>query len=228
MKRNHVLGVVLLAMLACGVVTASASAVTFLLAIWLFNGSPVTVALLVEIPVVREFINTNAGGLGVVSKVSCSEIIVGWVGPEGLDFASEVLTLSGVLVSSTELVGKTRECTNSSNCENPQVWPDGVPEETVAELMVDGTEEFFDDLWFLDGSYVECTVLGFKIAELCSAAETAVELKNEATGVDTTFSDAFQTLAGLKLAICGSGGETGEINGLGVIEDPEGTLAVSE
>jgi hypothetical protein len=228
MKRNHVLGVALLAMFAFGVLTASASAVTFLLAQWLFNGTAVTTALLTEAPGELELVNTNAGGLGVTSKILCSGIFDGWVGPESLDFTSEVLNLKNELVSSTELVGLIAECTNSANCENPQVWPDGIPGETEVELMVDGTEEFFVDLLFNAGWYVECTILGFKVAELCSAPETAVELKSEATGVDSTFSDAFQTLAGLKLAICGGSREVGEVNGLGTTIDPEGTLAVSE
>jgi hypothetical protein len=228
MKQNHVLGVALLAMFAFGVLTASASAVTFLLAQWLFNGAAVTTALLVEGAGEVEIVNTNAGGLGVTSKILCSGGGDGWVGPESLDFGSEVLTLTGVLVSSTALVGQTAECTNSSNCENPQVWPDGVPGESEVELMVDGTEEFFVDLVFNAGWYVECTILGFKVAELCEAAETAVQLTNEAAGVDATGSDAFQTLAGLKLAICGGSREVGEVNGLGVTKDPEGTLAVSE
>jgi hypothetical protein len=228
MKRNHVLGVALFAMFAFGVLTASASAVTFLLAQWLFNGAAVTTALLVEGAGEVEIVNTNAGGLGVTSKILCSGVGEGWVGPESLDFGSEVLTLTGVLVSSTELVGKAAECTNSLNCESPQVWPDGVPEESEVELMVDGTEEFFVDLVFNAGWYVECTILGFKVAELCEAAEIAVQLTNEAAGVDASGSDAFQTLAGLKLAICGGSREVGEVNGLGVTKDPEGTLAVSE
>jgi hypothetical protein len=228
MKRNYVLGVALLAMFAFGVLTASASAVTFLLATWLFNGAAVTTALLTEAPGEWEIVNTNAGGLGVVSKLLCSFVLDGWVGPESLDHTSEVLTLTGVLVSSTELVGQTAECTNTQNCEAPHVWPDGIPGETEVELMVDGTEEFFVDLVFNAGWYVECTIIGFKVAELCETAETAVELKNEATGIDATSSDGFQTLAGLKLTICSGTREVGEINGLETIIDPEGTLAVSE
>lgn len=228
MKRNHVLGVALLAMFAFGVMTASASAVTFLLAQWLFNGTAVTSALLTEAPGELELVNTNGGGLGVVSKVLCSGIFDGWVGPESLDFTTEVLNLKNELVSNKELVGLTAECSNIQNCENPQVWPDGIPGESEVELMVDGTEEFFVDLLFKAGWYVECTVIGFKVAELCEAAETAVKLTNEAAGVDSTFSDEFQTLAGLKLAICAGTRETGEVNGLGTVKDPEGTLTVSE
>jgi hypothetical protein len=228
MKRNHVLGVALLTMFAFGVLTASASAVTFLLAQWLFNGAAVNTVLLTEAPGELEIVNTNAGGLGVTSKLLCSFVLDDWVGPESLDHTSEILNLKGELVSSTELVGKTAECTNTTNCENPQVWPDGIPGETELELMVDGTEEFFVDLIFKLGWYVECTILGFKVAELCEAAEIAVELKNEAAGVDSSFSDAFQTLAGLKLTICGGSREVGEISGLETEIDPEGTLDVSE
>jgi hypothetical protein len=230
MKRNRVLRVALLAMFAFGVLTASASAVTFLLAQWLFNGAAVTTALLTEAPGELEIVNTDFGSLGVIVKILCSIIFQGWVGPESLDHTSEVLTLTSVLVSNEELVGQTAECSNTQNCENPQAWPDGIPGETEVELMVDGNEEAFVDLLFNFGWYMECTTIGFKIAELCSAAETAAELKNEAVGVDFNFSDAFQTLAGLKLMLCGisTPREVGEINGLVTTRDPEGTLAVSE
>jgi len=231
MKRNHVLGVLFLAVFAFGVLTASASAVTFLLALWLFNNVAVSSILLVESSGELELVNKDGGGLGVTAKALCSGIFDGWVGPESLDELSELLNLSKELISNTELSGGlTIECSNSGNCEKAKAIAENLPWETEAELMVDGTEEFFVDLIFNAAYYVECTILGTVIGELCEVANTAVELKNEGTGVDATFSDAFQGLAGGKLANCSGGGvESGEVNGLGTIADPEtGTLAVSE
>jgi len=229
MKRINVLGITFLAIFAFGVLTASASAVTFLKAQWLFNGAAVTGTLLTESAGELELINSNGGKLGVAVKVLCSGIFIGTVGPEGLDWTSEVLNLEKVATSLTELSGtQNLKCIDTANCENPQVWPDGFPGESEAVLMVDGTEEFFVDLLFNAGWYIECTILGSKIAELCEASNTAVELKNETSGVDSNFSDAFQTLAGGNLAICGGSSESGEVTGLGTVVDPEGTLSVSE
>jgi len=227
MKRINVLGITFLAIFAFGVLTASASAVTFLKAQWLLNGA-VTANLSTESAGELELINTNGGKLGITAKALCSGIFVGTVGAEGLDWTSEVLNLAKEAVSLTELSGLALTCTDTSNCENPTVYPDGFPGESEAVLMVDGTEEFQVDLLFNVGWYVECTVLGTKIAELCISENTAVKQTNETSGVDGEFSDGFQTLAGGKLAICAGSSETGEVNGLGTTVDPEGTLSVSE
>jgi len=212
--------------------TTSASAVTFLLALWLFNNVAVSSILLVESSGELELVNKDGGGLGVTVKILCSGIFDGWVGPESLDELSELLNLSKELISRTELSGGlTIECSNSGNCEKGKFIYEDLPWETEAELVVDGTEEFFVDLIFKAAYYVECTILGTTVGELCEAAgSTAVELKNEGTGVDATFSDAFQTLAGGALVNCSGGGvESGETNGLETVADPEtGTLAVSE
>ena len=68
--------------------------------------------------------------------------------------------------------------------------------------MVDGTEEFFVGLAFNAGDYITCTILGFKVSELCEVANAAGKLTNEGTGVDAEASDAFQTLAGGELGSC--------------------------
>ena len=127
MKRNHVLGVALLAVFAFGVLTASASAVTFLLALWLFNGANVTSLLLTESTGELELINKNAGKLGLTAKVLCSGTFDGWVGPESLDENTELLSLAGVAISSIALTGTSLSCANTENCEKPEVWADGLP-----------------------------------------------------------------------------------------------------
>jgi hypothetical protein len=229
MKKMQVLAVACLALFAFSVVVASASAVTFLLAEWLINGAALTGILLDEAKGDLVLKALNGGGFGVKSEVLCEGTFDGWLGEDGLDFNSELLNTSGEAISTTELVGLPLSCTNIKECTTPTVWPDGIPGETLAELMEDGTENFFVDLLFNAGWYVECTTIFGKISELCSAAETAVQLTNEAGGVvDATFSDAFQTLAGLALANCTVGGnEEGEVTGLGTITPDAGSLEIS-
>jgi hypothetical protein len=229
MKKMQVFTVACLALFAFSVVVASASAVTFLLAEWLINTAAVTGILLVENVGELELVSLNGAGLGVKSVVLCSGIIDGWIGEDGLDWNSELLNLSKELISNTELVGLALTCTNIKECTNPTVWPDGIPGETLAVLIEETGFTGFADLLFNVGYYFECTSIIGKVSELCSAAETAVELTNEANGtVHSEFSDAFQALAGLKLGTCGVGGvETGEVNGLEIITPDAGTLEIS-
>ncbi len=230
MKRIHILAVALVAIFVASVaVVATASAVEFLLALWLDGGANVVAQLNVETEGELELISTNGGKLGVHAKFLCSGILDGWVAPESLGFLSELLTLTGVALPLAELTGTALLCTNEENCTEPEVWAAKLGWETEAELMVDGTETFFVDLILNAGYYVQCLVLGVTISETCSAAETAVKLTNEANGtVDALFEDAFQVLAGLKLATCTLGGaETAEINGLAFILETGTTLSVS-
>jgi hypothetical protein len=204
--------------------------IEFLLALWLEASIPVSSILPVQGEGELELVSLNGGGLGVVSKVLCSIVEDGWIGPESLDFFSEQLTLSGVAIPKTELTGTALLCTNDQNCTEPEVWPAKGGWETEAELAeVLGVGSFFVDLRFNSGWYVQCLVLGITVSESCSAAETAVELTNESNGtVDETFSDAFQQLTGLKLSNCSGGGsETGEANGLLVVLESGVSISVS-
>ncbi len=230
MRRIHILAVALVAIFAVSVaVVASASAVEFLLALWLDGGSSVSAQLNVENEGELELIFLNGGNLGVHVKVLCSGILDGWVEPESLGFMSELLTLAGVGVPLTVLTGTALLCTNEENCTEPEVWMAGTGWETESELMVDGPETFFVDLILNGAWYIQCLVLGVTINETCTAPETAVKLTNEANGtVDGEFSDAFQVLAGLKLATCTVGGaESGEVNGLAVVLETGNSLSVS-
>ncbi len=230
MKRIQILAVALVAIFVASVaVVATASAVEFLLALWLDGGVAVSAQLNVESEGELALVSTNGGKLGVHAKVLCSGILDGWVAPESLDFLSELLTLTGVLVPLAELTGTALLCTNEENCTEPEVWAAKLGWETEVELMVDGTETFFVDLILNGGWYVQCLVLGVTISETCTSPETAVKLTNEANGtVDALFEDAFQVLAGLKLATCTLGGaETGEVSELAIILETGVTLSVS-
>jgi hypothetical protein len=200
----------------------------FLSALWLESGSPVSAILSTESEGELELVGNNGGGLGIKVAVLCSGILDGWIGPNGLDYTSELLTLAGTAVPSTALTGTPLACTNNANCTKPEVWADA-PWESETVLMVVGTETFYVDLLFNAGWTMQCEILGTKVEELCSAAETAVKLTNEVSGtVDTEFSFAFQALAELSLDNCTSGGtETGEVNGLGILLESGVTLSVS-
>ncbi len=233
MRRFKVLGVAIFAVLLLSVaVAATASAVEFLLALWLLNGANVVSPVLVDQEGELELRSLNGGGFGVKAIALCSGILDGFVEANSLDLITELLTLTGTAVSLTELVEPGLACTNVENCTEPLAWAD-LPTTgwvTEAELMVDGTETFFVDLLLGAGYYVNCMGGLIPFSELCATPETAVKLTNETNGtIDAEFTDAFQTLAGLPLAECSAGGaNSGEVVGLGIILDAEGpTLAVS-
>jgi hypothetical protein len=233
MRRFKVLGVAIFAVLLLSVaVAATASAVEFLLALWLLNGSPITSPVLVDIEGELNLISLNAAGIGVKAEALCSGILDGFVEPESKDLITELLTLEpSTAIAHEPLVEPGLVCTNSANCTEPLAWADNLPVETEAELMLDPSPTtFFVDLLLKAGYYVFCMGGVLPFSELCETAETAAELTNEANGtVHIEFSDAFQTLAGLPLATCSSGGaNSGEVLGLGIMLDAEGpSLAVS-
>jgi hypothetical protein len=232
MKRINMLAVALVAVFAASMgVVAVASAVEFLLALWLDGGAAVTALLPVVNTGELELVSLNAAGLGLVAKTLCSGILDGWVGPESLGHISELLTLAGVAVPTTVLTGTPLLCAEvaGGNCKEPEVWAAALGWDTETELMVDGTETFFVNLILSGGWYAQCLFLGITSSETCSAAETAVKLTNEAGGVvDAEFSDLFQTLATLKLGNCTSGGaESAEVNGLATVSETGTTLTVS-
>jgi hypothetical protein len=233
MKRFHVVAVALVAVFAVSMAAVSAaSAVEFLLALWLANGESVTSALLVETEGELELVSLNAGGLGITTKLLCSGILDGWVGPESLDFVSELLTLTGTLIPTSPLTGTPLLCANSGNCTEPEVWAD-VPFETEVELMIDAGTTFFVDLLLNAGWYAQCLILGVTAAELCeSPAEGVAAIStNEANGtVGGELSDAIQELSGGMLGTCTLGGaKSAEVNsvGKGVTLEPGVTLSIS-
>lgn len=216
------MGVTLFALLAFGVLTAASAsaAVTFLLAEWLVNGGAVT----------TELASTTVGELlledtALKADVLCTGSFDGWVGPNSLDYISEVLTSGGV-ATGAPLSGQSITCTAQSTCASspaPVVWPVNLPWETEAELMEDeGLIYFVDLLTAKNGNGVgyelECTVLGIKSSDECTATPGVAELTLDA-GVQLlgNFSDAFTELAEAKLGHCTfAGGETGIVEGGGL------------
>jgi hypothetical protein len=228
MSKLKILGVALVAVFAVSIVVAStASAVEFLLALWLVGGVNVTSTLAVaqEGELKLEDAKTLLGKIPVL----CSGILDGTVGPNSTDEITELLSLTGTAISKTVLVENGLACTDQSGvCGEPLVWAEGLPWKTELELMVDGTETFFVDLILNGEYYLVCMSSGLE--DLCGVAQTAVKMTNEAGGVvDALFEDAFQTLAELKLGNCNQGGaESAIVEGLGTIKLTSGeALTVS-
>ncbi len=205
MRRPYIVSIVLAAAFAFGALAAAqAGAVEFLLAEWLVNGQAATTELKVESGVELELEDpeTLFGRLAVL----CSALFVGWVGPNSLGFISEVLTLAGG-------VGPL-ECVSQAACESsPHPLLTFLNfSETEVELMIEGTEIFFVNLFLPHsgggnpGWKLECNQLGTKIIYECSAPEIVTELKlEEATKLFSTFSEGFTLLATGKNVTCVKG-----------------------
>jgi hypothetical protein len=234
MRRLQLIGAALIAMFAIGVLTAASAfaAPEFLLAEWLVGGTAVA----------SELTTTTTGELlleddkaPLVGKaaVLCSGILDGWVGPNSLDFVSEVLSLSGTVVGS--LTSGTRlTCTNETNCSGTiLVNALGLTWESEVELMIDGTETFFADLFAKTGGgtigwEVECTIDGLKVVDECTSEHGVAKLLLNGAELLGEFSTAFTELAGLKLANCTEGGEnSGVVEGSGVIARGTETITAS-
>jgi hypothetical protein len=212
------------------------SSATFLLAEWLEASLGITETMLVETTGELLLENEKAPIVGKVDIV-CSGILVGDVGPDGAGDITEVLNLSKELISSTPLEGTGMLCTDDTNCESPKLWPVGLPWLGLLELWETLTpaESGFVLLGIAPagkvfGWYIECTVLGVKASEECTAAESVASAANVGTGVEATDSDTFTELMGLKLGLCsGNDEETGVLEGSGVtVTSLAGPLTVSE
>jgi len=225
MKRFQVVGVTLFALLAFGALTAASASATFLLAEWLVGGTGLATELLIEVG--GELLLEDTA---LKAMVLCSGILDGWIGPNSLDFVTEVLSLSGGAISSTVLVGTPILCEAQEGCsktaETPNLWPVGLPWESELELLEQtGYTGFAILLSSQSGSalgyYLECTILGVKSTDTCTSTLAAAELTLSGTTAVGKFSEAFTELAGAKLATCTfAGGETGIVEG-------EGTYSVS-
>jgi len=196
--------------------------VTFLLALWLHAGAEVISELTTEA-------SSGTGGLlledtGAKVAVVCSGILDGWVGPNSLDWISEVLTLAGTTVK--ELVAaETIACTvETGTCGEPKIWAIHLGWETEVELWETGTALFggltsgFAVLILPHtggenpGWETECTVLGIKAVDTCKGAEGVFELSLNAAELLGKFSEEFTELMGVKLGECSIGGvETGNV-----------------
>lgn len=182
MRKIHLLGLALMAVLAVGATTASSALGAFSLAQWLVGGALVHEALAAVTEGELLLENTKKGA------VLCSGILVGTIGPESSGSITEVQTLSKVKVE-TELKGTGLLCTAEKTCEpaseaSPiEVWPDALPWSVEVELELTAGTAWV--LIFKAGWDLLCLVLGIMVEELCTAAEGAgVQVVNGATDVE--------------------------------------------
>ncbi len=227
MKRSQIVFVALVAMFAFGALTVeSASAVTFLLALWLVKGVAVA-----------EPLNAQAEGeltledrnVIVNSAVLCSGILDGTINPESLGVVSEVLTLNGVTtISLTALTEPGLECTNVRKCEEPLVWAVNLPWDTEVELVEDEGGPFFANLITAHtgganpGWYVWCMKNAIMPQEEeCTVAQGVSQLTLEGATLLASFTEAFRALVGLAAGTCSVGGAG---NGVVVSDTPFGAL----
>jgi len=211
----------LFALLAFGALTAASASATFLLAEWLVGGTAVATELLVEIG--GELLLEDTA---LKAMVLCSGILDGWVGPNSLDFVTEVLSLSGGEINPTVLVGTPILCVAQEGCsstaETPNIWPVGLPWESELELLEQTGYTGFVILLTSPGEgsvgyYVECTILGVRSTDECKTTLGVAELTLSGANAVGIFSEAFTELAGAKLAQCTfAGSETGIVEGSGI------------
>jgi len=223
MKKIHVLGIMIFAILAVGAVSvASASALE-----WLEDGAAITVAKASETTGEIKLRNTNGGGLGLNVEVLCSGTFDGTVGPGINDEITAVLSLTKVAVT----LAAPLACTNVANCESPQVSAVNLPWKT--ELLTEGTL-FLDMLLGNPGWEIDCNTIFGLIEESCTGPVSS-DLVNDAAENDVLgeFNEAEIIAKGEQATCTGGGGKTGTVqtDGAGLIflpgTEPLLVLAVS-
>jgi hypothetical protein len=223
---------------AIAVTSSAAGAVVFLLAGWLVNGNSISETLLAlgEGEVLLE--NKNAPVIKKPASLTCSGAGDGSVGVDGADEITELLTLTGELLSTTPLSGTAVSCIKGVGdevCEaGSKVWPTKLPWLSLLELYEVGGVSGFVDLGLPTtngnpGWYIECKTALVTLSEECSTSESAVEVVNGSGGVEGIGSEAFTLLMELKLGLCtGNNEETATLSGRGLLSLPGGgTLTVS-
>lgn len=229
MKRYQVVLVALTAVFAFVALSAvSASALTTLLALWLWNGTAITEGLNVEAEGELTLEDTKGSLGGGRAAVLCSGILDGTVNPESLGYISEVLTLAKELIETTPLTELGLTCTNITECASPLVWPVGLPWESELELVEQGTEVFFANLILPNatakkfGWLVQCMgVLTEPEDECTTTTEGVSQLTLEGASLLASFLETFRELMGVPLANCSRGGTgTGKV----LSDEPFGVL----
>lgn len=203
---------------ATAMASSAFAAPTYTLAFWFRSGVEVTedLAVTTTAELLLEDKKVNAAGGAAVATL-CSLIADGFLGPNSFDEVKEILNLSGTAISTTALTGTSLACTRVTICESGKVWAVNLPWRTELEEWTEGASKGFVDLFLAGGSgkppgwYAECTVLGIKAEDECTATSIAAEVSG--AGV-YTWSEAITLLFGSFAKCTGSGGmETGNIEG---------------
>jgi hypothetical protein len=140
MKKTHVFGLMVFAVVVFSVmVAASASAATLQ---WLDNGKPITTPQLADVTGTVEIGNEHAVA-GFKVSILCTFESDGTVGPGAEGLATEFLDSSEKRV---ELGVDEPVCTNDSSCPKPSVVPAHLPWLVRIELMGTEAEPLFLDV----------------------------------------------------------------------------------
>ncbi len=218
MRKIHILGAALMALLACSALATSASALTFELALWLLNGNDVAGEVLTKSEGEILFENLLNG-----AHFTCSGVFEGTVNTNSAGTVTMVYALGtgGRLIE--ELAGEALLC-KEENCEKPEIWPIGLPWKTELEQDSEDVPATFWVLTTGAAYHFSCSVFGIKVEELCEQpAGSANEVLNVTGGVEAMGSVSPE-------ANCGSNASEGEATFVaGNLTSPVngGTLAAS-
>jgi hypothetical protein len=177
MGRPKALGATLLGALALGFIFAAPASAEFsLLAEWLINSAAVTTSTAVE--TTGEFrLEDSSFSAGAI----CAAILVGTVGPNGEDQTTEVLSAGGTVATLTAPL----LCRPSKGCElnatDIEVSPEGLPFSSLLYLAEFGA---FLDATVHAGYSVSCLILGVKVSEECTLANSVDEVVNASFSVE--------------------------------------------
>jgi hypothetical protein len=218
------MGLALFALFAFGALTATSAMASTLLAEWLLNGAAITSENLVEIKG-SLLLRDSKGILGSAAAVECRSFSFdGWVGPNSLDYVSEVLNAASEPIGSLTS-GLALSCEATEGCETntkPSVYFLGLPWESEVALLEQTGGPFFADFLTKKGGgtigleIINCLVLGSAHEDECTTERGAAELKLEGTTLLLILSEAFTLLAGVKHSLCtASGEESGVFSGEG-------------
>lgn len=220
MRKLQFFGLALIAAVGLSALTAASASAEVLLAEWLVNGAAVTSELSTEIT--EELTLEDTKTLVGSASIKCSDILDGWIGPNGLSYATEVLSLSGTAAGAL-LTGAGITCTAVKGCESntpPLYYPTNIPWTYIDYYNpVYG----FYRVWYGTGGppdwAIVCLVLGMSIEDDCqqvSEGEPGPGLALEGSTLLNVFSTEITELLGGTLETCSQGGkEAGIITGSG-------------
>jgi hypothetical protein len=186
MSRHRVIGLVFFALFAfSAILAASASAVVTLLAEWLVGGAAITATLASK--ATGEILLEDTKVLGVKVDILCSAILDGSILTDGESEITEVLSLTGVLVTKTPLSGEPLSCENKESCGAAGAlalvyplnlpWVDLLYSRENGQIWDDVTSEAAEKAAAGPGYEVECTILGTKITDECTTASGLTEFQ---------------------------------------------------
>jgi hypothetical protein len=199
MKRFYTVVLALLVVSALGtVMAAAASAEETLGAEWLANGNAIVAPLATEIH--GQMLLEDNGAPGEPA-VLCSGILVGTVGANGVDEATEVLNLAKEGISLTPLTGLALVGTGTgTDCETEkvcaggtiaspiEVWPVGlgVRWESLPFTMANG--EILDLVTGNGGGIfgyeLLCLTGGLNVVDMCLSTDSEIRVENDPEGGD--------------------------------------------